>query len=460
MTIPEHIFRGYDIRGPVKDFEPEIIERVGKAYVALTGARKVALGWDMRESSPEIVDALIRGLTSMGTDVVKLGMVSSPMVYNAVGMNADIEGGMMVTASHCASHMNGIKMCRADVSPIGFGSGMEELRELVRENAFEESSTSGTVSERDVSDEVIDAFFAYAGDIDVSDMKVVLDAGNSVGALYLPRVFDRLGCEHIDLYFELDDSFPNHEANPNKPATLKVLQERVVQEGAHAGFAFDGDGDRVGMVDEMGRIVRPDYLATLLATKVLEKFPGGLCMGNITNTRDMERIVVERGGRYGKTPVGHANIKRMMREQGAVFAGELSGHMYFSEFYNAESVLLPAILILKMMKDTGKKLSELYDSVQHYHHSGEINFHVEDKAAMMKEAKEHYMQLPDAVLTDFDGVRIDFPTWWLSLRPSANDPVLRLNVEGSSSEELQTRLDELMTMITTSSNGGTLDDSH
>lgn len=460
MAIPEHLFRGYDIRGPVVDFAPELIEKVGRAYITLTGARSVALGWDMRKSSPAIVEALIKGITSMGADVVRIGMCSSPMVYNAVGTNEDITGGIMVTASHCASHMNGIKMCRADVSPIGFGSGMEELRELVREDQFELAETPGAVSDRDVSKDTLDAFFDYAGPMDVSDMKVVLDAGNSVAALYLPQVFDRLGCAHTDMYFELDDSFPNHEANPNKPDTMKALQVRVLEEGADVGFAFDGDGDRIGMIDEKGRVVRADYIGTILAQIVLEKFPGARCMGNITNTRDMKRVVEELGGTYGMTPVGHANIKRKMREQDAVFAAELSGHMYFKEFHNAESVILPALLILRHMKETGKKLSELLDEVQQHWHSGEINFHAKDKAAMMAEVQERYANMPDAELTDFDGVRVDFPNWWLNVRPSANDPVLRLNVESETEGGLKERLDELVAMIEESPSGGELDTSH
>ena len=332
--FPAHLFRGYDIRGPVIDFTPEVVERAGKAFAKLTGAGRVAIGFDMRASTPMIVTALTKGITSMGADVVNIGMTTTPMLYATVGMTDDIDAGIMVTASHCDSSWNGIKMCRGDVSPIAMGSGMEELRDLARSNAFSMADTVGSVERLDMSDKIIDTFFESAGDMDVSDMSVVLDAGNAVSSIYLPRVMEHLGCEHTDLFFELDESFPNHEANPLKLDTLKTLSREVVEKGADIGFAFDGDADRIGIVDEKGVPVPSDVFGTILALSILEDEPGALIMGDIRNTRDMKKQVEMRGGKYGVVPVGHANIKREMRLRGPIFAAELSGHLYFKSLNN------------------------------------------------------------------------------------------------------------------------------
>ena len=454
MDFPAHLFRGYDIRGPVEDFDLEVVEDIGRGFVELVGAKKVAIGMDMRKSSPRIKAALITGIVSMGADVIDIGMCTTPMIYNTVGMLDDVDGGVMVTASHCASHMNGIKMCRSNVAPIGFGSGMEELREIVRDKKFERAQVDGVVAELEMKDVILDKMFEYVGDIDVSSFSIVCDAANAVSSLILPNIIDRLGCKSENLFFDLDDSFPNHEANPIKLETLRSLQDKVVEVGASVGFAFDGDGDRISVVDEGGRVVPSDYLATIIGLAMLEDNPGGLILGDIRNTRDMKNAIEAAGGKFDTVPVGHSNIKKAMRESGPIFAGELSGHMYFSEFFNAESNTLTMLFLLRKMKESGKKLSELYDEIKKSFQSGEINFEVKDKDGMMKELQDTYMGVDGAELNTMDGVRIDFADWWFNVRPSANDPVLRLNVEGADEETMVAKRDELQNRIETSEHGG------
>jgi phosphomannomutase len=452
--FPSHLFRGYDIRGPVVDFSDELVERAGRAYVGFTGAKNIAIGWDMRASSPRIVDALVRGIVAAGANVKKIGMCTTPMIYYAVGSDDAVDGGMMVTASHCGSHMNGIKMCRANVSPIGFGSGMEELRDLAESFDFSDADVVGDVEEIDLKGEFIEHLFSVTGDLDLSDMNIVFDAGNSVGSVVLPEVIERIGCKHTDLYFELDDSFPNHEPNPVKLHTMNDLAEAVRKQGAQIGFSYDGDADRIGVVDENGAPVTCDYVALLIARTFLKDHPGAMILSDGGCTRDLGRVVEKLGGTYGMTPVGHAHIKRELHKKGALFAGELSGHLYFQDMFKAESTMLATLFLLRLMKQTGKKLSELVAEVKTHVHSGEINFDVNSKEGMMEELHEVYGGKENAVVATFDGVRIDFPTWWFNVRPSGNDPVLRLRVEGESQGEMELRRDEITKAIAESEHGG------
>ncbi len=454
--FPGHLFRGYDIRGPVEDFSNEVVERAGRAYVELTGAKNVVIGWDMRKSSPGIVSALIRGVTRAGANVKKIGMCTTPMIYYAVGSDDSVDGGMMVTASHCASHMNGIKMCRANVSPIGFGSGMEELRDLAEAHPFVDAEVEGSVDECDLKNEFLEHLFSVTGELDASDMKIAFDAGNSVGSLVLPEIIERIGCDHIDLYFELDDTFPNHEPNPVKLHTMNDLADVVRKEGANIGFAYDGDADRIGVVDETGAPVTCDYLTLLIARTFLEDHPGAMILSDGGCTRDIGRVVRELGGSYDMAPVGHAHIKKRLHEDGGLFAGELSGHLYFQEMFKAESTMLGTLFLLRLMKQTGKKLSELVAEVKTHVHSGEINFDVNSKEGMMDELQKMYGDREGAEVATFDGVRVDFPTWWFNVRPSGNDPVLRLRVEGESQTEMEERRDEITKVIAESEHGGTV----
>ncbi|MBI2476628.1 phosphomannomutase/phosphoglucomutase, partial [Candidatus Uhrbacteria bacterium] len=354
MAIDPTIFRGYDVRARHEDqLTDEAVEATAFSYAAHTGAKRVAMGWDMRRSSPRIVSALTEGLLKAGVDVMHIGLCTTPMLYFAVGSDETIDGGLMVTASHCTTEMNGVKLCRADVQPIGFGSGMEDIRDRALRGERHHARRRGTLETRDVKPAFFDHLFSVAGDMDLSGMSVVFDAGNSVASVVLPEIIARLGVEHTDLYFDLDDTFPNHEANPVKTETMHDLRAMVRAKGAHVGFAYDGDADRIGVVDETGAIVSSDYVLLLLAQALLKKEAGALVLSDIGCTRDVERGVTQMGGRHLSTPVGHAHIKRMMHEHGGALAGEYSGHMYFREMFRAESTMLATLLLLNILRASG-----------------------------------------------------------------------------------------------------------
>ncbi|HJN85036.1 MAG TPA: phosphomannomutase/phosphoglucomutase [Patescibacteria group bacterium] len=456
MSIPEQIFKAYDIRGLVNgELEPEVVEAIGRAYIVLTGAKNVAIGYDMRPESPAMVEHLTRGVNAMGSNVVNIGLCSSPMLYYAVGMHDEIDGGLMVTASHNPAGWNGIKLSRGDVSPIGTGSGMEELKQLVIDGNFVDAEQRGSNSTMDTKEGYLDAIFQFVGEVDVSDMKLVADAANGMVGMLLPDVQKRLGTTIGELYWDLDGTFPNHEANPIKHETLVDLQKRVIDEGATLGLAYDADGDRIGLIDEKGQIVAGDSIMMLVAREILLKHPHSLILGNVQCSRDVNAFVEKLGGTYKMTPVGHAKIKREMRESGAVFAGELSAHLYYADFFNVESTELTTLLLLKLVSDSEKSLSELVAEVKSWHASGEINFHVEDKLGTIAKVKEMYASLPDADLSEIDGVRIDYPTWWFGVRASNTEPVLRINIEAEKVEDMEMKRDEIIAMI--ESNGGKLE---
>ncbi|MBT6254475.1 phosphomannomutase/phosphoglucomutase [Candidatus Uhrbacteria bacterium] len=455
MKIDDFIFRAYDIRGyHATNLVPEVAEVLGRAYIALTGAKRISLGWDMRETSPGLVEGFIKGVTSMGAEVIKIGMCTTPMIYYSVGMYDDIDGGVMVTASHSTAEWNGIKMTRGDLSPIGKGSGMEELKELAQAGEFNLSDTPGSVSERDIKKDFLDKLFAYTGEIDASKMTIVADAGNGVTPVILPKFFERLGSNTVDMYWKPDGSFPNHEANPLKLDTLVDMQKSVLENGAAFGVAYDADGDRVGFVDENAKYVPSDIVATMIALEMLKKNPGAKILCDVRCTRDVKRVVEKNGGEYAMSPVGHAYIKQQMRKEGALFAGELSGHFYYAEMFMVESTLLSTMLIVKLMNETGKKLSELVSEIRTHEQSGEINYVVRDKDATMKSLRDYHAEKGGKV-SDLDGYTVSFDTWWFNIRPSANDPVLRLNVESETAEEMEIKRDEIIAMI--ESDGGELE---
>lgn len=448
MSIPQQIFKAYDIRGLVNgELEPDVVEAIGRAYIVLTGAKNVAIGYDMRPESPSMVENLTRGINAMGSDVVNIGMCSSPMLYYAVGMHDEIDGGLMVTASHNPAGWNGIKLSRGDVSPIGTGSGMEELKQLVLDGNFEDAQERGTSSSLDTRKEYLDAIFNFVGDVDVSAMKIVADAGNGMVGMLLPDLQRMLGTTIGKLYWDLDGTFPNHEANPIKPDTLVDLQKMVVDEGATIGLAYGADGDRIGLVDDKGQIVAGDSIVMLVVREILAKHQGALILGNVQCSRDLNRLVEKMNGRYMMTPVGHANIKKMMKKTGGVFAGELSGHLYYADFFNVESTELTTLLVLKLLAESNQPLSELVSQVKLWHASGEINFHIEDKVGMIAKIKDKYACLDNADLSEIDGVRIDYPTWWFGVRASNTEPVLRINVEADTVESMEKHRDEIIEMI-------------
>lgn len=439
------IFKAYDIRGIFpEDLNKDVAYNIGRAIVTYTKAKKIAVGMDMRTSSPEVKEGLVNGITDQGADVVDIGLVSTPMAYFA-SWKLDVDGSVMITASHNTSEWNGMKLCKKNAVPIGENDGMEEIRDLAIGGKFEDVSQKGTVEE---NSELKQIYSDYVSDFfkkGLGKKKVVFDFANSVGSLD-KEVYDRFpdDIEPIYLFDELDGTFPSHEANPIKPETLKTLQEKVLSEKADLGIALDGDADRVGFVDEQGNIVPMDYPIALLAKEVLKKNPGSLILADIRSSNAVQEVIEEAGGKVNHCRIGHSLIKRQMRNEGAIFGGELSGHYFFEENSKAEMTALAAIFILNLLNETGKKLSELTQDIKRYYHSGEINSDVEDKVGVMNKLKEIYKE---GKLDELDGIRIDFPDWWFNVRPSNTEPKLRLNLEAKSQAVMEEKRDELLKII-------------
>jgi phosphomannomutase len=441
----EKIFKAYDIRGVYpNEINGEVAYTIGKAIVSSTQAPQIAVGMDMRTSSPEIKEGLVRGITEQGADVIDIGLVSTPMAYFA-SWKLDVGAAVMITASHNTSEWNGLKLCKKNAVPIGEGDGMEDVRFLSLGGKFEISPKKGTVKE-DAT--LKTAYFDYVAGFfkkGLGKKKIVIDFANSVGALD-KEIFNGLSedIKPFYLFEELDGTFPNHEANPLKTETLKALQEKVLAEKADLGIAYDGDADRVGFVDEQGQIVPMDYVIALLAKEALKKYPGAAILMDLRSSNAVKEVIEEAGGVVHRCRVGHSLIKRQMRNDGAVFAGELSGHYFFEENSKAEMTTLAVMTLLNLMNETGQKMSELTKDLRRYFHSGEINSDVEDKAGMMSKLKEIYK---DGKIDELDGVRIDFPEWWFNVRASNTEPKLRLNLEAKTKKMMEAKRDELLKII-------------
>lgn len=435
------IYRSYDIRGVVgEEFDAEEAYHIGRAYAQHTAAKDVVVARDMRESGVSMEKELVRGLTEGGVNVTRIGLATSPMFYFAVH-NLQADGGLMVTASHNPAKYNGIKMTRAQAVPIGGSSGLMEIRDLVEKREWQEVGVSGVVTEnQDVRAAYMDL---VTKDVQASGLKVVADAGNGMVGMLLPEYFERVGGEAVDLYWELDGSFPNHEADPLTAANRVAAEKAVVDHKADMGVIFDGDGDRVFFVTEEGKTVPGDIATALIAQEVLKEQPRARCLYDLRASRATAEAIAEAGGKPAMSKVGHSNIKAQMREEGAVFAGEVSGHFYFTPWY-AESALLAFGKVLRLIEDSGKRLSELVAPLLRYAKTDEINFEVEDKAGVLARLKEKYA---DADIIELDGVSVVYPDWWANVRASNTEPLLRLNMEADTEELLREKQAEITGLI-------------
>lgn len=435
------IYRSYDIRGVVgEEFDAEEAYYIGRAYAQHTAAKDVVVARDMRESGVSMEKELVRGLTEGGVNVTRIGLATSPMFYFAVH-NLQADGGLMVTASHNPAKYNGIKMTRAQAVPIGGSSGLMEIRDLVEKREWQEVGVSGVVTEnQDVRAAYMDL---VTKDVQASGLKVVADAGNGMVGMLLPEYFERVGGEAVDLYWELDGSFPNHEADPLTAANRVAAEKAVVDHKADMGVIFDGDGDRVFFVTEEGKTVPGDIATALIAQEVLKEQPRARCLYDLRASRATAEAIAEAGGKPAMSKVGHSNIKAQMREEGAVFAGEVSGHFYFTPWY-AESALLAFGKVLRLIEDSGKRLSELVAPLLRYAKTDEINFEVEDKSGVLARLKEKYA---DADIIELDGVSVVYPDWWANVRASNTEPLLRLNMEADTEELLREKQAEITGLI-------------
>ncbi len=440
------IFKAYDIRGLVPDdFDEDAAERIGAAFVRLTGAKSLVTVHDMRASSEPLADAFGHGAAAQGADVVSGGLGSTDMLYYASGSLG--MAGAMITASHNPAKYNGIKLCRQGARPVGTDSGLAELREMSASGVPAHDGPPGTVAARDLLP-------GYAGHlrklVDLSGirpLKVAVDAGNGMAGYTVPEVFTGLPLQTVPLYFELDGSFPHHEANPIDPANLRDLQDAVTSSGADIGLAFDGDADRCFVVDERGEIVSPSVLTALIAVRELAREPGATVIHNLITSRAVPEIIAEHGGNPVRTRVGHSFIKAEMAATGAIFGGEHSGHFYFRDFWFADSGMLAALHVLAALGSQPGPLSALLADYARYTASGEINSEVGDTAAAAATVREAFAARPGISIDELDGLTVSGPGWWFNLRPSNTEPLLRLNVEAPDAEQLAAVRDEVLSMV-------------
>ena len=440
------VFKAYDVRGIVPDqVDEELARAAGAAFVAVTGAETVVVGHDMRPSSPGMAGAFAEGASAAGADVVLIGLASTDQLYFASGHLGT--PGVMFTASHNPAQYNGIKMCRSHAQPIGMETGLADIRDLVLDPP-RPSAIPGDISEHDVLEAYAAHLLALAPVVG-RRLKVVADAGNGMAGHTAPAVFERLGpdIELVPMYFELDGTFPNHEANPIEPENLRDLQARVVAEGADIGLAFDGDADRCFLVDERGGLVSPSTLTALIATRELAKEPGATVIHNLITSRAVPEIVSELGGSPVRTRVGHSYIKATMAETGAIFGGEHSGHFYFRDFWRADSGMLAALHALAALAETERPLSDLLAEFERYVLSGEINSEVANQAAVMDALEASYSGT-DGITTDrLDGLTVSHADWTFNVRPSNTEPLLRLNAEGRDEETMARVRDDVLAQI-------------
>jgi phosphomannomutase len=448
--MSESIFKAYDIRGLVdKELTPDFAFATGVAVAKFLELERepgtVVIGEDMRPSSPELATAFSAGVTSQGLDVIRIGLASTDMLYFASGkLNLP---GAMFTASHNPAAYNGIKLCLSGARPIGKESGLVTIENFVREGTAMAMRNIGVEKSQDLLEEYVDHLLALVDVSNIRPLKIVIDAGNGMGGYTAPAVFKRLNAEVIEMYFELDGTFPNHEANPIDPANLVDLQKAVKKHGADIGLAFDGDADRCFLVDEQGALVNPSALTALIATRELKKYPASNIIYNLISSRAVKEVVEENGGTAIRSRVGHSYIKKLMAESGAVFGGEHSGHFYFRDFWKADSGMLAALHAIAALGEDKKPLSSLLKEFNRYHSSGEINSTVADAKAAMSLVEKMYAKKDGVEVDHLDGLTINGDTWWFNLRASNTEPLLRLNVEASTEARMKKVRDDVLNTI-------------
>ena len=440
--------KAYDVRGVVPDqLDVEVAHALGAAFVRVVGAAggAIVVGHDMRPSSPELSTAFAAGAADQGADVVTIGLASTDELYFASG-SLDLPGAMF-TASHNPARYNGIKLCRSGARPIGLDTGLAEIRDLAQLGVPDHDGPAGTVTAQDV----LPAYAEYLrGLVDISGnrrLRVVVDAGNGMGGHTVPTVLAGLPVDLVPMYFELDGTFPNHEANPLDPANLVDLQARVVAEGADIGLAFDGDADRCFVIDEQGDPVSPSAVTALVAVRELAKHPGAAVIHNLITSRAVPEIVIEHGGTPVRTRVGHSFIKAEMARTDAVFGGEHSAHYYFRDFWRADTGMLAALHVLAALCEQGEPLSRLASAYERYVASGEINSEVADQAVATKAVRYAFETRAGVEVDELDGLTVNGPDWWFNLRPSNTEPLLRLNVEAPDRPRMELLRDEVLALV-------------
>ncbi|MCO5220586.1 MAG: phosphomannomutase/phosphoglucomutase [Thermomicrobiales bacterium] len=442
------IFKAYDVRGIVPaELDADLAYKAGRALVLVLKPEQVAVGHDMRVSSPALAAAMIDGIRDQGADVIDIGLVSSDALYFSVGKYG-FDAGVMITASHNPPEYNGFKICKEEARALSLDDGLDQIRDIALAGNFPEpeGGKRGDLIQKEILPAYIEHVLQFVDTARIKPFKVAVDAGNGMAGRTIPLLFQHLPCELIPMYFELDGTFPNHPANPIDPAAMVDLQKTVVEQNCDLGVAFDGDADRMFLVDEHGKLVGGDITTAMVAIALLEQHPGSTICYNLICSRSVPETILAYGGRPYRTPVGHSLIKKIMRAEDAIFGGEHSGHYYFRDNWYADSGLIAMLAVLSLMSKEQKPLSEIVAPIENRVGSGEINLKVDDKPAAIARVKSHFVE-QGAAADEFDGLTIEFADRWFNIRASNTEPLLRVNVEGDTSDAMEALRDDVLTVI-------------
>ncbi len=444
MECDRSIFKAYDIRGIVPDqLTADIAYRIGNALAGYLKPRAIAVGRDMRLSSEELFDGLTMGILDRGVDVVDLGMISTDALYFGVG-KFGYDGGVMITASHNPAQYNGFKICRQEAVPLSGGEGLDSIADDVMAGRVEKTPHRGSIARRDIIDEFAQHVLSFIDIALIKPFSIVIDAGNGMAGWILPPVFEKLPCRITPLYYTPDGTFPHHPASPIEAENLVDLQQMMQKTGADLGAAFDGDADRMFLLDRTGKPLGGDMVTALVADNILSRHPGETILYNLICSRAVPELIRRKGGNPIRTRVGHAIIKPLMKKHNAIFGGEHSGHFYFRENWFADSGLIALLVCLELLSRSQRDLPDLLREIDPYVRSGEINSRVKDIDGKIDEVSAAY---GDGQADRMDGLTVQYPDWWFNLRPSNTEPLLRLNVEANDRGLLDKKVNQLLEVI-------------
>jgi len=448
MSLDPSIFKAYDIRGLYpSEIDEEGARQIGRGFVAYLGARTIGVSRDMRVSSPSLAAAFIDGARLQGANVVDYGMLGTDQMYYAVA-NDGLDGGAQITASHNPKQYNGIKMVRAEALPLSGDKGLGQIRDMIASGSLPSPGARGTLESRDILREYVDKVLSFVDLSAIKPFNVVLDGGSGMAGLVAPRLFERLPCRVTSLCMDIDGTFPNHEANPLLEENRADITAAVLREGADIGIAWDGDADRCFFIDGSGEFISGDFVTALLAEAFLLKTPGATIIYDLRASHAVKDVVGRYGGRALMNRVGHAFIKQRMRQDDGVFAGEVTGHYYFKDYYYADNGFIPALLMLELMSKKGLSLRDLLAPLrERYFISGEINTKLASMADVPRVLSAVEARYKDATLAHLDGISVDYPTWHFNVRASNTEPLIRLNLEAATPEEMAAKRDEVLGVI-------------
>jgi phosphomannomutase len=449
MNINPGIFKAYDIRGLYpSELNEEIARQIGRGFAAYLNPTSIAVSRDMRVSSPTLSAEFIEGVRSQGVNVVDYGMLGTDQLYFAV-VEDNLEGGAQITASHNPGEYNGIKMVRAGALPLSGDAGIGDIRDMIASDRLPPpAGKAGELTRRDVLPQYVDKVMSFIDPTVIKPFNVVLDAGNGMAGLVAPRLFERLPCQVTQLCFDIDGTFPNHEANPLIEENRRDITAEVIRRKADIGIAWDGDADRCFFIDGTGEFISGDFVTALLAEAFLLKHPGATIIYDLRASHAVRDTAAKYGGKALMNRVGHAFIKQRMRQEDGIFAGEVTGHYYFRDFYYADNGFIPALLMLELMSKKNQSLRDLLQPYrERYFISGEINTKLASMAEVPKKLGAIEQRYQDADIARLDGVSVDYPDWHFNVRASNTEPLLRLNLEAATPELMERRRDEVLDMI-------------